>query len=362
MKPLISVIIPVYNAEEYLSSCVDSVTRQTYKNLEIIVIDDKSVDHSMDIIERKSEKDNRIKIIRNEKNKGLYLSRKRGIKEAKGKYISFIDADDLMGGGMIEMLFDNLIKTNSDIAEGGHISFEKNIKKELTEEKKEIVCLEGEELILNYVSGKGVNVIHGNWSLGVVWNKLYKRRILLELDIPDFFTFGEDRIFNLRVFERVKRAVFISDKLYFYRLTPYSATINLKKTHLRNNIFVSKNFYEKFQQISKNTTLSKEYLSSGFSAAIDSFIKLYMLCKLKEKRENDKVSLKDYLREIIEEIRLIRKDAKKEKVKLHMKWRLLSAFLIYTRTFYDLIMVKIWAIKTRKERLTASLTRKESIK
>ena len=109
---LISVIIPVYNVEKYLSQCLDSVINQTYKNLEIICVDDSSTDNSLEILKEYAQKDTRIKIIKNEKNLGLGLTRNEGVKVAKGEYIHFLDSDDWMNLNAYEKLFDTVKKIN----------------------------------------------------------------------------------------------------------------------------------------------------------------------------------------------------------------------------------------------------------
>ena len=100
---LISVIIPVYNVEQYLNRCVDSVINQTYKNLEIILIDDGSTDNSGKICDEYSQKDKRVKVI-HQKNMGVSNSRNKGINIAKGKYITFVDSDDVLNCQYIEFI------------------------------------------------------------------------------------------------------------------------------------------------------------------------------------------------------------------------------------------------------------------
>ena len=114
-NPLISIIIPVYNTAKYLPRCLDSVLKQTYQNLEIIVVDDGSTDNSPKIIKEYATKDNRIKVI-HQKNAGLSAARNTGITKATGKYISFVDSDDEISHNMIKKLFDVLQRNNTDIS------------------------------------------------------------------------------------------------------------------------------------------------------------------------------------------------------------------------------------------------------
>ena len=122
MKDLISVIIPVYNVEKYLKKCLDSVINQTYKNLEIILVDDGSSDKSGLICDEYTKLDKRIKVV-HKKNEGLSSARNTGLDIAKGKYISFIDSDDFVSIYMYEIMYKEIIKNNRDIVIARHIYF-----------------------------------------------------------------------------------------------------------------------------------------------------------------------------------------------------------------------------------------------
>lgn len=116
MNPLISVIVPIYNVEKYLARCVDSIVNQTYKNLEIILVDDGSPDRCPKMCDDYAEKDSRIKVV-HKKNGGLSDARNAGMAVATGEYISFIDSDDYVSDDFFECLLDVMNKENSDIAE-----------------------------------------------------------------------------------------------------------------------------------------------------------------------------------------------------------------------------------------------------
>ncbi|MDE6918186.1 MAG: glycosyltransferase, partial [Lachnospiraceae bacterium] len=112
---LISVIVPIYNAEKYLSKCLDCVVRQTYNNLEIILVNDGSVDQSQKICENYAKRDKRIQIIQKE-NEGVSAARNDGMKKSKGAYIAFIDADDVIFPEYIAYLFGLLQKYDADMS------------------------------------------------------------------------------------------------------------------------------------------------------------------------------------------------------------------------------------------------------
>ncbi len=114
MKPLISIIIPVYNVEQYLHRCVDSVLNQTYKNLEIILVNDGSPDNCPFICDEYAKKDKRIIVVHKE-NGGLSSARNAGLEIVQGEYISFIDSDDWIHENYIEILYKNLHEKKADI-------------------------------------------------------------------------------------------------------------------------------------------------------------------------------------------------------------------------------------------------------
>ncbi len=120
MEDIISIIVPIYNTRRYIDKCVESIVNQTYKNIEIILVDDGSTDGSDKKCDEWKEKDKRIKVIHKE-NEGASSARNVGIENAKGKYIAFIDSDDYIDLDIIEALYKRLIETNSEISSGGFI-------------------------------------------------------------------------------------------------------------------------------------------------------------------------------------------------------------------------------------------------
>ena len=113
-NPLVSVIVPVYNVEQYLDECLNSIRQQTYKNIEIIVVEDCSVDNSLNTLTKHLE-DSRIKLIQHEKNSGLSAARNTGIDASEGDYIMFVDSDDYIHNNLIQLCLDNISKKGSDL-------------------------------------------------------------------------------------------------------------------------------------------------------------------------------------------------------------------------------------------------------
>ena len=129
-QPLISVIIPVYNVEAYLRQCLDSVINQSYRNLEIICVEDCSTDNSLEILKEYAQKDSRIKVLQNKKNMGLGLTRNEGIKIAKGEYIHFLDSDDWIKSTLYEKFVDLILKHGDlDVFRFGSICFDETKQK-----------------------------------------------------------------------------------------------------------------------------------------------------------------------------------------------------------------------------------------
>lgn len=211
MDPIISVIIPVYNVEKYLSKCIESIIQQTYINLEIILINDGSTDRSLSICESYKRLDTRIKLI-NKSNGGLSDARNMGLKHATGEYIYFIDSDDWCEENTIETLYLAISRSNSDICICSYSIDYVNEKYSLIREIDNQVFISEDNIrqSIYHLDKKGM--------LNVVWNKLYKKNIILnnhllfEIDgMP-----GEDLLFNVEYFKNITSICFIKDVLYHY--------------------------------------------------------------------------------------------------------------------------------------------------
>ncbi|MBR4633035.1 MAG: glycosyltransferase [Elusimicrobia bacterium] len=230
-KDLISVIIPVYNVEQYLKHCVDSVINQTYKNLEIILVDDGSTDNSGKICDGYALKDNRIKTI-HKQNSGVSSARNEGLKIAKGNYIGFIDSDDYIEEDMYEVLYNLLIENKVEIACCDYFVFNKK-------EKKYIPCSDNtvnEVLSVNEI----LNTKRGH--SGNLWNKLYSKKIIGNIRFDEKLSFGEDYLFVIESFFEAKKIAFCKDAKYYYYYNANSVTRRqfFKKEYLKYIEFYDK--------------------------------------------------------------------------------------------------------------------------
>ncbi len=201
---MISVIVPVYNVEKYLHKCVDSIINQTYKDLEIILVDDGSPDNCPKICDEYAQKDNRIKVIHKE-NGGLSSARNAGLQVAIGDYIAFVDSDDYIDEHMYEKLLDALKSSNADFCMCGDRTVDEN----------------GEEITRNNFSAKMyfIDEIIENFVLPLktaAWNKLYKREYIGENVFPEGRVHGEDLVFQLSLLISETTMCVIPDVCYNY--------------------------------------------------------------------------------------------------------------------------------------------------
>lgn len=171
----LSIIIPVFNTEKYLSRCIDSVINQTYKNLEVIVVNDCSPGNAEEIISTYTKYDSRIKYVTYEKNRGLFRARVAGAEQAMGDYIAFLDSDDYVTLDYYNTLMKSAKKYNSDIAIGNTI-FERvdgsDYVRNLHDECFNFEVLRGECVRKTYYEQKGLC-----FSWHTVWNKIYKKKL-----------------------------------------------------------------------------------------------------------------------------------------------------------------------------------------
>lgn len=208
-EELISVVVPIYRVEKYLRTCVESILCQTYKNIEVILVDDGSTDNCPRICDSFAEADRRIKVI-HKRNGGLSDARNIGITQSKGKYISVIDADDFVENTYLQTLLNLLKKTGSDIAVCNYQMFSDNglqINYLCKSEKIEVFD-DKQQIMRNFFNNKcGITV--------VAWNKLYKRYLFNEIEYPKGKNY-EDEATTYRLFYKAKKVVYTNTPLYYY--------------------------------------------------------------------------------------------------------------------------------------------------
>ena len=205
MSKLISIIVPVYNVEKYIEKCIDSIINQTYKNLEIILVDDGSKDNSGKICDEYSKKDSRIKVI-HKVNGGLSDARNHGLQIATGDYIGFVDSDDYIAEDMFETLYNLSEEKNADIS---IVSFYEYYNGKLIGVRDS-----KEEIIMNKIEAIKELLID-NRIQSYAWNKLFKKELFENQRFPTGKNF-EDIATTLLLFEKSEKVVLYEEPKYYY--------------------------------------------------------------------------------------------------------------------------------------------------
>lgn len=216
-EELVSIIVPIYNAEKNLKRCIDSILAQKYRNLEILLIDDGSIDNSLLIAQQYAEKDKRIQVFHQE-NKGVSSARNLGITKSNGKYMSFIDADDWVSELFIEKLVETI--QGAELAIVGHNLCSDIIKPVLWSKDGEI---DRETFFYEVL----VKIHSGCWDKIFLTNIVKEKNIFFEEDVY----FAEDTIFLMNYYRFCKKVKYCNDTLYQYVINNESATHVSKKGH-----------------------------------------------------------------------------------------------------------------------------------
>lgn len=212
MDSKVSIIIPIYNASMHLDLCLNSVLNQTYKNLEIIMINDGSTDNSVEIIKKYQKEDKRI-VLFNQKNQGVAKTRNKGIRKSSGEYLMFIDQDDYIDDDYIERLLSKMKKNDLDILVGGYV-------RESYETHK----------IMFKDYGKETNI--APYILIVPWGKLYRTSYAKNFEFMDS-TIADEYLFNVMAYNNTDKIAVIEDFGYHWMFNEKSVS-NTKHKGLKN--------------------------------------------------------------------------------------------------------------------------------
>ncbi|WP_413854281.1 glycosyltransferase family 2 protein [Candidatus Ruminimicrobium bovinum] len=265
--PKISVIVPVYNVEKYLSQCLDSILNQTFKDFECICVNDGSTDNSLSVLQEYVNKDNRIKII-NQENRGLPGARNSALKIINGKYITFIDSDDFVSSDYLEKLTNIAEKENSDIVYCRHkmyYSLDNKYEKGPNREKLNTLFYEYSK---SRQTDKQLECI-----LDIVENsrsacmKLYKTDVIKDntiLFFEDIYA-EEDFAFNILANLYSNKISFLDEELYYYRKQVDSLTAKKEKLRinaLRSFITLTNFLYKR--NLLENSPILQNFIINGF--------------------------------------------------------------------------------------------------
>lgn len=245
---MISVIVPVYNIADYIGDCIESILAQTYRDLEIILVDDGSTDESGEICERYAKKDERIRVIHKE-NGGASTARNKGINEATGEYLFFVDGDDLIHPSCIQSLLTVLEETGSDIVQCKTYAF-LNVSILPPQMPKRVIHIcTGREMCEHYLLGT-----YGS-DTTVVWNKLYRRQVFQTIRFPEGIIYEDDAIIG-QIYWYAEKIALTNEPLAYYRSKRVNSVMHsedrrwddmIMAEHLRADFFHSigeKDLYE----------------------------------------------------------------------------------------------------------------------
>ena len=209
---LISIVVPVYNVEEYLKQCLDSILDQTYRNWELILVNDGSTDSSGLICQEYAEKDARIRYYEKE-NGGLSDARNYGIEQAQGEYLTFVDSDDFLDASHLNVLYNALVNNDADISIANYANYQ-------TSTATFYLHTFGEYYEKNYTSEElidDLSVLERNdLSFSTIWGSLYKKSVFSFLRFPKG-VIGEDVALIYKIYTQVDKIVYVHKDTYIYR-------------------------------------------------------------------------------------------------------------------------------------------------
>ncbi len=214
MNKTVSIIIPVYDVENYISKCIESVISQSYKDLEIILVDDGSTDDSNNICQRYAKEDDRIKVIQQD-NSGVSSARNKGLACAKGDYVMFVDGDDAIDAKMIELMMEEMPSDDktATLVACESTKCQDNLGQKYGNGKS--IYFNREEAIKDCLYMKNTS--------NAPWAKLIPSKIAKSIKFNPKITIAEDLDYIYRVMQKIDNEIFINRNLYYYRITPGSA-------------------------------------------------------------------------------------------------------------------------------------------
>ena len=208
-EPMLSIIVPVYKVEPYLQKCIDSILNQTFRDLELILVDDGSPDNCPAICDAAAEKDERV-VVLHRKNAGLSAARNAGLSAARGNYIGFVDSDDYIAPDMYQTLYDAMLKNDAQLAicNYTYVDVERNVLRKWRSPIKKAETL-------NRVQAMDRLGGDGSWYYITAWNRLYSRELFENIRFP-LGKLHEDEYVVHRIYWACERIVIVPRPLYYY--------------------------------------------------------------------------------------------------------------------------------------------------
>ena len=277
----VSVIVPAYNTELYLPKCVDSIRKQSYRDLEVILVDDGSTDHSAELCDAYAAEDNRFKVI-HQSNQGLSRARNNGLDIATGEYIVFVDSDDYVEENMVEELLAAVETTGADMAICNFSQIDEKGKMIRKTTKFQDEGTEPKQLLGRFAEDRG-------WAYVVVWNKLYKRGIWEKLRFPED-RIREDEWVVLDVYLSCEKVVLVPGTYYNYRMNQGSVMAHKGGIRHLDGVEAVYHRFLKFQQYGWEDQLYNTLICARKMLEAMKFVQV----KTKEERDKRKKVIAEY--------------------------------------------------------------------
>lgn len=250
---LISIVIPVYNAEKYLGGCLNSIQNQTYKNFEVILVNDGSIDHSETICKEFVEVDTRFRYFL-KVNGGASSARNFGLDHVTGDFITFIDADDWVDENHLEVLINNIKENNSDMAVSSIKKFDNVSSFEFR------VYSNQEKYLLNYNKLNREEflvilpkLIHASNSYKIAVSKLFKKELVTGVRFDESIVYGEDLDFFFKLYNNINSISYVDEVTYVYRLHDESTSSKFNQQYAEQELLIYKKMYEKIEELGLST-------------------------------------------------------------------------------------------------------------
>lgn len=247
--PLISIIVPIYNTEEYIENCVIALRQQTYKNIEVVLVDDGSKDDSGKICDEMADRYDSVVVVHQE-NKGIYKARLAGVAASNGEYIAFSDSDDYCEKNMYEFLMTNMLEEDADIS---HCSYEM-----IRGEVRKKYYGTGKRVVQDRVTGTR-DILEGKFIEPTLCTKLFKKGLFGNLEIEGRVDSFEDLLFNVQLFSKAHKAIYEDVVMYHYikRGGSISTSSSIKKV-----IDDSKKVMNRIYEVTKDDDEIRKYVES----------------------------------------------------------------------------------------------------
>lgn len=309
---MISIIVPIYNSQKYLEKCIESLINQTYRDIEIILVNDGSSDKSLDICRQYELKDERVKVI-SQNNQGTPKARKAGVDAAKGEYIIFCDSDDYMENNAVETLYLYGEKNRCDIVVGNYNRVYGKVKRRVKQFVEEQIIMHDEYMEKYYTSFFGVQLFQ--WSL---WGRLYKSALLKDKNVSFYpndgykLLVGEDLYLSIQIYPMANIIGIIDKRIYNYRQGS-GGTGKYNSNYMKDykyTYYIRKEFISKYKLPDRYKLLMNVESVNVFRSITEQAILSGKLTKEDVLNFINETYTMDYMQETVEYFRLRKYDGK----------------------------------------------------